>query len=47
MIKSMIKFADNLGFTEGKHSVAITGNREAGDGWLQSYYNGLAHNKSA
>jgi len=47
MIKSMIKFAEYLGLKEEGHSVAVTGNREAGEGWLQSYYKGLAHNNSA
>jgi hypothetical protein len=31
MVKSMIKFADYLGLKEEGHSVAITGNREAGE----------------
>ncbi len=47
MMKSMIKSAEYLGLMEEGHSVSITGNLEAGEDWLQSYYNGLAHNKSA
>jgi len=43
----MIKFAKYLGLKEGGHSVAITGNVEACEDWLQSYNKGLARNNSA